>query len=336
MREQIWSDGLKKKILSLSSEELDEINKEGLDYMWKLMIEGNNDLHIHSNASDGHDSPPKIIQDVMNNKLDAFALTDHDTIDGFRAISIVYDKLKQMNIELPDFIPGMELNMEYEGQDIHILAFFPMGTFWLMKDFLEERVEARRIRNQAIVAKAQEFGMKISEEDLSSMGGGIIGRVHIANLLLRMGYVDSVSDAFDTYLNEGKPFFVDKILPSAEYALAKVREAGGIPVLAHPAEYTNWIRGEDAIGREEIARKISELKDLGLQGVEVMYQESTFAESREIAHISRELGLLPTAGSDYHGSHRPRVHVRNKNDDPRKFLSLFYDEFRAKKDIEDE
>ncbi len=328
MRTKIWSQNQKKTCLSYTAEDLAQINADSLEYMWEVMVSGNNDLQIHSNESDGHDSPPKIVQEVMKRNLDAFSITDHDAIHGFHAVSIVYDKLNQLGMDLPDFIPGIELDAKFEGQDLTILGYFPYATFWLMEDYIADRIADRNQRNLKTIELGQEAGLRLTEEDLNALGGGVISTVHIARLMMQKGYVDTVDEAYDVYLGEGKPLFVPRNIPEAGEVIQTIIEAGGVPVLGHPALYEGWLRGDNKMNREELTEKVSRLKDLGLQGIEVMGRMASYAHSRELAHVGTALDLLPTAGSDYHGSHWPNVHIRNENDDPRKFFSLFYEEFR--------
>ena len=331
MKHEIYSSYKREKVLQLDKKSLEELNRQGLDSMWESMISGNVDLHVHSNASDGKDSPAQVVHEIMRRNLDTFSLTDHDTIEGFKVISILYDKLNILGLDLPDFIPGIELNTLFEDKDIHILAYFPKGSFYLMENYIAERLAARQKRNQAMIDKANEIDINFEYKDLLSMGGGTIGRVHLAALLMKKGYADSNKEAFETYLDEGCPLFVPKELPSIEYTLKTIRDAGGVPVLGHLARYSNWLKGDNPLSKAELIDKVAKMKELGLQGIEVLHSEMTLAESRECASIGRELDLLPTAGSDYHGSHRPQLHLRTVEDDPRKFLSLFYEEFRQTK-----
>lgn len=332
MLDNIYSEELKNKVLNLSDEELEVVNKDGLAYLWTTMISGNNDLHTHTSFSNGRDSPSKIMEEIMRRGLDAFSITDHDTYKSFSIIDVLYSKILPTGITLPDFIPGIELSAEYKGETIHILAYFPLGTYFLMDDVLERQAQYRAERNQAVVDKAQEQGIRIDIKDVNSMGGGVIGSIHIANVLLRKGYVASFDEAYRDYLNKGQPLYVKKQVDPAEQIIKEVRACGGVPVLSHPTRYDVWSNLDSNTDIEsQLLDSISTLKDYGLQGIEVLSSEATLGQSRILANIGTELDLLPTAGSNYHGSNRPYINLRNKNDDPRKFLSLFYQEFRNKR-----
>ncbi len=291
------------------------------------MREGALDLHTHSNASDGKTSPPQLVQEVLNRRLRTFALTDHDTTSGIEAISMVYEKLFQLGVELPDFIPGVELSVDFEDQEIHLLGYYPSGMIHCLDGFLDERRRDREARNRQLCENAQAAGLNIHYRELENEGGGTIGRVHMAQLMIRKGYVNSVDEAFDLYLGEGKPVYVKRVLPDAGETMKQIINTGGVPVLAHPAIYKGWLRGPEPLGAEGVRDKLDSLKTLGLQGVEVIHGETMRAESEVIARLAADLELLPTTGSDYHGSHKPNVHLWQAANDHRQFLARYYKEF---------
>lgn len=327
MRTRIWNY---ENNQSCDPEKAGEHNAESLRLLWEAMRKGAVDLHVHSNVSDGKTSPPQLVQEVLRNELKAFSLTDHDTIAGIEAVSMVYEKLSQLGVALPDFIPGVEISAGFEGQEVHLLAYYPAGMIRCLDAYLEERRKDREDRNRRLCEKAETLGMHISYEELSSEGGFVVGRLHMAQLMIRKGYVASVSEAFERFLGDGRPCYVKRNLPRVEDAIKKVRETGGVPVLAHPALYRNWLRGPEVMSREELGGKIAGLKEAGLQGIEVLHGETGREESFIIAGLTAELGLLPTVGSDYHGSHKPRVHMQNAKNDFRPFLAGFFPEFSNK------
>lgn len=325
MRSRIWNY---EKNQSCNPEKAKENNLRSQELLQEAMLKGAVDLHTHSNVSDGKTSPPQLVQEVLRSRLKTFALTDHDTIAGIEAISMVFEKLSQLHAELPDFVPGVEISAELDGQEVHLLGYFPAGLIRCLDGYLEERRKDRDRRNERLCAKAQEQGMRITFEELCNEGGFVVGRLHMAQLMIRKGYVTSVKEAFERYLAEGRPCYVQRELPQVKEAITQVIRSGGVPVLAHPALYKGWLRGEDALGRAGLEAKLAELKEAGLQGLEVLHGETTPAESRVIAAAGAALDLLPTAGSDYHGSHKPRVRLRTAKDDPRPFLAEFYPAFR--------
>lgn len=307
-----------------------ENSQKSREMLWETMRNGATDLHTHSNASDGKTSPPQLIQEVLNHRLKSFALVDHDTTSGIEAVSMVYEKLTQLGMELPDFIPGVEISCELEGQEVHLLGYYPTGTIRCLDGFLEERRQDREKRNRKMCELAEANGMPIDYDELATEGGGTIGRVHMAQLLIRKGYVSSVDDAFNRFLSEGQPLYVERTLPSAADAIHQIVMTGGCAVLAHPAIYKDWFRGPKPHGSTSLHRKLSLLKEGGLAGVEVLHGETSFAESELIAQVTAELDLVPTAGSDYHGSHKPNVRLRNDRDEGYDILVRYFPELRSR------
>ncbi len=325
MRSKIWNY---EKNQSCDPEKAKASNEKSLELLEEAMLKGAVDLHTHSNVSDGKTSPPQLLQEVLRNRLKTFALTDHDTIAGIEAVSMVFEKLSQLAVSLPGFIPGVEISADFKGQEVHLLGYYPAGLIRCLDGYLEERRKDREARNRKLCKKAQENGMKITYKELSNEGGFVVGRLHMAQIMIRKGYVTSVNEAFDRFLGEGKPCYAERELPDVKDAVDQVIKSGGVPVLAHPAIYRGWLRGEEAAGPSGVKDKLRELKDAGLQGVEVIHGETSEAESRILARIGAELDLLPTAGSDYHGSHKPHVHLHNAKDDFRPLLAEFYPQFR--------
>lgn len=316
----IWNSDLE----TIDREEAQEANARSLAFMWDLVWKGGTDLHTHTNTSDGKSSPAQLVQEVMANDLKSFALTDHDTIQGNEIISTVYDKLSQLRMDLPICVPGVEISCDYKGQEVHLLAYYPDGNVRRIDDFLAQRRRDRDERNRLICQKLQDLGIPVSYEDLSNEGGYVVGRIHLAQLLIRKGIVTSVDEAFDTYLSEGKAAYVPRKRPPAEEAIQAIRETGGVPVLAHPALYKNWLHGNQAMTPAEFAETLETFKTFGLQGVEVIHGETGEEDSDRVCTAAAALDLLPTVGSDYHGSHKPWICLRHGSDDYRPFLESHY------------
>lgn len=325
MRTNIWNY---EKGQLCNHEVAESNNRESLRLLWEVMLEGALDLHTHSNVSDGKTSPPQLVQEVLTHRLKVFALTDHDTIAGIEAISMLYEKLSQMGIDLPDFFPGVEISAELDGQEVHLLGYYPSGSIRCLDGYLQERRMDREARNRLLCAGADSLGMPIQYSELSSEGGHVVGRLHMAQILIRKGYVTSVKEAFEHFLAEGKPLYIKRDLPAAETAIKQIRQTGGVPVLAHPALYKGWLRGEQAGSEADLQKRFAALQAVGLQGVEVVHGETVLAESRVVAAAAASLELLPTVGSDYHGSHKPHVHLYKDTDDFRPFLAEYFKEFQ--------
>lgn len=293
-------------------------NLSPLDKLKAYLYEGALDLHLHSNSSDGYDSPPALLTKVMQHGLKTFAVTDHDTLWGVGEVRMILDKLMQIHVpNLPRFVPGVELNVEFEEQEIHLLAYFPDGGEEGMQDFLDRSKAMRIARNRELCALLTELGFPLRYEDLMKEGGQVLGRMHVANLMTRRGYVGSVDEAFDRYLSEGKPGYIGRSHPMMEEALKLVLAQGGVPVLAHPMLY-GWVEAGGDGGR--LRGKLKTLQAMGCQGVEVVHGETPLEVSATVAEVARELGLLKTIGSDYHGSNKPGVEMYRSFEDYAEYL----------------
>lgn len=243
------------------------------------------DLHIHTDYSDGTHSPQEVVQMAKAAKLRAIAITDHDTMEGWEALGPV---------EGLEVIPGIERKAEWEGIEIHILGY---GADWAELNRQTHILEEREARNRAVVEKLQAAGINITTEELRSRKKGVIGRPHIAELLVEKGYFPTVRKAFDEWLGEGKPYYAPLSRQSLSEAASELRNAGARLVLAHPQEY--------ALSDTALRRLLLQCRECGFAGMEVWYSGYT-AEYREyLLRLSRTYDLLPVGGSDYHGERRP-------------------------------
>ncbi len=259
------------------------------------------DLHIHSSASDGSFGPAEIIHFVTEQNLSAFSITDHDTVDGNREI---------LQITLPDsvhFISGVEISSFppepfISSGSFHILGYgFDIDNTDL-NQALRRFQDARTERNPRIIKKLNNLGIDICMDEVSKeSGGGVIGRPHIASLMLRKGYVDSIKDAFDQFLAKGKPAFVDKYRIDSENSIKLIRNAGGIPVLAHPVSLEMTF--------EDTGRLLKKLKGFGLMGIEAYYTNHSHEMTNRYCAMASELDLLVTGGSDFHGTFKDDVSI---------------------------
>ncbi len=243
------------------------------------------DLHSHTNASDGEHSPEELIELARARGLDVLALTDHDTIDGIaRAVAAA---MSEGDLEL---IPGVELSTDLPGFEIHVLGYF---VDWRDAEFLTmlgKFREGRIGRAEKIVEKLGALGAPISFARVREIAGdGAIGRPHIARALLEAGQVATINEAFDKYLANDQPAYVEHYsLPPAE-AIQLILRAGGVPVLAHP---------------REVKAVVPDLIKAGLQGLECYYAQYDEREQAGLVALAKQYGLIPTGGSDFHGLHK--------------------------------
>jgi len=242
------------------------------------------DLHMHSNASDGLCSPGELIKIAANAGLAAVGLTDHDTIKGLPEASCA---AKKYNLEL---VPGVEIGVLEENQEVHILGYYPQYKDDL-KNALERVLKERYTRMDEIVGKLRKQGFKLNlEEVLAEAGNSAPGRLHLARLLLKKRYINSLEQAFSLYLNQNREAYVPRKTFTIKQAMSLLKEVKAIPVIAHP--------GVDG------SSMLDKLIPLGLLGIEVFHPEHSTAQKRTYQKIALENNLLITGGSDYHGDYK--------------------------------
>jgi predicted metal-dependent phosphoesterase TrpH len=253
------------------------------------------DLHTHSNASDGSCPPREVVRLAKQRGLKALALTDHDTIDGLAEAVAAGE---EFGLEI---IPGVEISAKHPIGSMHILGYFLDYESDLLAQRLAVLKQARQDRNPQIIDKLNQLGIPLTMEQVERIsGGGQMGRPHIARALYEGGLVRSIQEAFDIYLGNHGLAYVSKFRFPPEEAMAMIREAQGIPVLAHP--FTLGLHTS-----ETLRPLLKELKALGLAGVECYYPEHSFGQEALYLYLARELGLLITGGSDFHGDNKPEV-----------------------------
>ena len=247
------------------------------------------DLHTHSSISDGTDPPAAVLRQARAAGLDVVALTDHDTVGG-------HDEALR---ELPPgltFVPGMELSCRLDGHSVHLLAFLfdpaSPGLAGQVRRIREDRVR----RAESMVARLAELGTGVTWESVSAIAdGGVVGRPHIARALADAGVVDDPAGAFSKeWIGMGGRAYVGRYALDPAQAVELIRAAGGAAVLAHPrAGRDSWMIPDDVISR---------LAGHGMAGVEVWHPDHDFAERTRLKALADELGLVPTGGSDDHGT----------------------------------
>lgn len=254
------------------------------------------DLHTHSTASDGTDSPSELVHKAAAADLCFMALTDHDTMAG---IPEAFAVAQNLNI---GFIQGIELGTEYEGKELHILGYGVQLTPDF-EAFLNTMVKAREERNLSIISKLNQLGFAITMDDVLQrcQDTTIVSRPHIALTMYEMNLVQSRRDAWALYLGEGKPAFATKKAPHYGECFQAIRKAGGVPVIAHPYLLEK--------SKEKSLRLFQELKNAGLEGIEVWHSEHPFEMQDFYYQCSKDFNLLATGGSDYHGSNKQNIHL---------------------------
>jgi len=250
------------------------------------------DLHSHSTASDGSETPSALVEMAVSIGLSRLALTDHDTLEG---IPEARAAAETADIEL---IPGTELSLDYEG-GMHLVVLWLEPGEGPLQDRLVSLQAGRSQRNAAIVDLLVGLGMPITLEELAEEGGGgSVGRPHIAAVMMQKGYVSSVAEAFDLWLSAGKPAYSGRPRMTPEEAISLAVASGGVPILAHP--HTLGINRAD-----EMAQLLTRLRSAGLVGLEAFCAGYRRHEREGYADLARRFGLVASGGSDYHGSYKP-------------------------------
>jgi predicted metal-dependent phosphoesterase TrpH len=247
------------------------------------------DLHTHSSASDGTDTPGDLVREAAAAGLDVVALTDHDAMSGWAEAQQAAD---EAGITL---VPGLEISTRFHHRGVHLLGYLPDPTHPGLVGELDRILEGRTARTPAIVAALREHGIDVSEEDVRRESGGSVaaGRPHVADALVRLGVVADRTEAFATLLSPGQPGYVNRYASALEEMIPLVAAAGGVSVVAHP-----WGRGSRSVLD---ADALAGLKDLGLAGIEVDHQDHAPADRAELRALARDLDLVVTGSSDHHG-----------------------------------
>jgi len=252
------------------------------------------DLHSHSTASDGSDSPRRLVELARRRGLTALALTDHDTVEG---LAEAREAAAGAGVRL---VPGCELSCEAGEATMHLLVYFLDDGPGPLQDRLAGLQAARSDRNRRIVTALQEHGLDVTlEEILAEAGGGSVGRPHVAGVLVGKGYVASIQEAFDVWLAKGRPAYLERerLLPAEAIALAHASKA--VAVLAHPTSL-----GFDGPALEEF---VAGLAADGLDGMECEYGRYAPELRASLRSLAGGLGLAVTGGSDYHGRYKPDI-----------------------------
>lgn len=265
------------------------------------------DLHTHTNASDGTASPRELIDAATQAGITLLAITDHDTFDGWEAAR---GRAGEAGLRL---IPGVELSTTLDDEakpmlpgfraDVHLLAYFPEAEPAApFREWVGTLLDSRWERNRALIERLTERGLDVTEKMLRRYGGPVAGRVHLARLLKEQGHVDSIDEAFRSYFGESAGDYVPRRCPPLSETIGRVREAGGIPSLAHPIRF--W--GER---REEAEKLCGWIAARGLMALEVWHSEQPRAYSEWLAALADRHELGRTGGSDFHGQNKPGIRL---------------------------
>lgn len=243
------------------------------------------DLHIHSTVSDGVYTPSEVVGKAARAGMTVIALADHDNVDGIAEALEAAEKTPGLKV-----IPGVEISTDVPDGEVHMLGYFIDHTHPELLSALASMRGSRQIRARKMIDKLTGLGCPLDWGRVLELAGeGTIGRPHIAQALLEKGYIGTIQEAFTRFLAWGGPAYVerDKMVPRE--AISLIRQAGGLPVLAHPLTSNNT---------ESL---VAGLKESGLAGLEVYYKNYTAGEISALVSLADKYGLIATGGTDYHG-----------------------------------
>lgn len=249
------------------------------------------DLHAHSAVSDGTDSPPEFVAAAARAGLDVVALTDHDTFDGLPAALVAAEALGVR------VVPGIEISTQFRGASVHLLGYGCRTDEPRLAAELERLRGGRDDRVPRMLAKLAGLGMPVDPATLATARGDApsIGRPHIADAMVALGYVADRREAFDRYLADDGPAFVGRYAVGLGKGIELVHGAGGVAVLAHP-----WGRSSRDLLTAAVIRRL--VGDHGLDGIEVDHLDHDAATRDMLRALAQELDALVTGSSDYHGT----------------------------------
>lgn len=255
------------------------------------------DLHAHTTVSDGSLTPRELVALAAEKGLAALGITDHDTTD---AVAIARAVGEELGVWV---VPGVELNTDTADGHVDILGYFVDIANRAFQDMLGRIRNARYHRARKMVARLQDLGVPVTFERVLELSTeGAVGRPHVAEALLEAGHVSTIGEAFDLYIGRRGPAYVDRYRMSPAEACDLVRQAGGVPSLAHPVN--PHVPQADP---DELTALLVGLKKAGLGAMECYYPGYDDAVSGWLLDLAGEFGLIPSGGSDFHGSPKPHI-----------------------------
>jgi len=248
------------------------------------------DLHTHSTASDGIYSPTEMLQRAKDIGLRVLALTDHDSTGGLEEAAQTAGKLDI------DLIPGIEINTDVSGGEVHVLGYFLDYQQAAFQDILRVLRDSRELRGQRMVELLNQQGIHISWKRVREIANGTVGRPHVARALLEAGYAQTIGEAFDKYIGRGRPAYMPHYKLTPDQAVRLIASANGLPVIAHPLNIPGLV---------ELRNWLPSLCEAGMVGLETYYGQYTAQDEQTLLALAHDYQLIPTGGSDFHG---PDIH----------------------------
>ena len=251
------------------------------------------DLHVHTTFSDGTFTPQEVVRFAKEKGLFAISITDHDTTDG---VKDAIEEGERLGLKV---VSGVEISADFEIE-MHILGLFIDIDNKFLQQKLKMLEKFRKERNPQIIKKLRQMGYNISMEEVEKLAlGEMIGRPHIAKVLVQKGYFSTTKEVFEKLLGFGKPAYVKKEKLKPQEAIEAIKKAGGLAILAHPHKYLYLEEGSENV--------FLELKEYGLDGIEVFHSDHNQIETSMLLEIAKKLDLAISGGSDFHGENKPEI-----------------------------
>lgn len=253
------------------------------------------DLHVHSTFSDGTLTPQELLRAACDAGLSSIALTDHNTVKG---LPDFMEAAEDFPVEA---VPGIEFSVDYLGTELHLLGLYLQPAHYapitaMMEDFLRRKEQS----NIDLVSKLNAAGFQLNYEQIKPKDAGYVNRAHIAAAMTEKGYTASIKEAFKRYLSPKHGYYVPPKRADVFETIRFIKSLGAVAVLAHP--FLN-------LDEQALREFLPEAAQAGLDGMEVLYPLFDEQQSRTLAAMAAEFGLLPSGGSDFHGANKPHIQL---------------------------
>jgi predicted metal-dependent phosphoesterase TrpH len=254
------------------------------------------DLHMHSTFSDGTLTPTQLVERAKQNNIEIMAITDHDNVDGLK------EGRKEAEKKGITFVNGIEVSANFLNKDIHILGYFLNLEDKEFLGWLKKLQEKRHDRTLKILERLSGLGIEISLAEVKDeVLGNVIGRPHIAKVIIKKGFAVTMDEVFDRYLGDGKPAYIPKVGVDMVEVVKKLKANKAIAILAHP----HLISHSD----DTVVNIIDMLVENKLDGLELYYPNINLRKRKKLLKIAKTRGLILTGGSDFHGLNRPGIDI---------------------------
>lgn len=249
------------------------------------------DLHVHSTCSDGTVTPAELIRLAEEVGVSAVALCDHNTVEG---LTEFLEAARGSKVEA---VPGVEFSTDYEGKELHILGLFiTEDAYDSIKSLLSDMLERKEESNRALIRNLNNAGIRLDYDRIKASAAGVVNRAVIGAEMVRLGYCETVKEAFKNWLAPAHGFFQPPERLETLETIAFIRSVGAVSVLAHPFL---------SLEEQQLRRFLEKAVPVGLDAMEVWYGEFSQEQTQLAKDIAEEFGLLPSGGSDFHGTNKP-------------------------------